>query len=254
MERRKFLAGLGSLAAGSAVAMGTGAFTSTAASRSVSVSVAGDKSANLGLVPGSSPHAHTENGELVLDFDGSRVTGDGLNTNAFIKFNELFEIRNNSSDTVAVWLDDDGDPHVNNGGGTANFIDQVPFEPWEVFWSFSQESQPTYYANSEVGFKKWNDPNQEAPADGRVNDGIGNKLETGIDDDDVLAPVNIDTDKSKSIFNRANRHPAVLTSGDSIKINLQFDVPDIDPSTVTDISGRVILNAFSHDFAEDVQS
>jgi hypothetical protein len=253
MQRRKFIAGLGSLAAAGAAGIGTGAFTSTAAGRQVSVSVAGDKGANLGLVPGSSPHVYTESGQLKLDFDGSQVTGDGLNTNSFTKFNELFEIRNNSSDTIAIWLDDDGQPYVNNGK-TADFMDNIPLKPWQVFWSFSQESQPDYYADSEVGYKKWNNSNQTAPAPGRTEDGLGNDLETGIDDDGVLAPVNIDTNKSASIFNRTAQHPAVLTSGDSIKINLQFDIPDIDPSTITDASGDVVLNAFTHDFAVDMQS
>jgi hypothetical protein len=253
MQRRKFLIGAGSLAAAGAAGLGTGAFTSTAAGRQVSVSVAGDKAAHLGLVPGGSSHAYTDNGELKLDFDGSQATGDGLNRNSFVKFNELFEIRNNSSDTIAVWLDDDGDPYVNNGA-TADFFSQIPLDPWQVFWSFAQQSQPQYYYNSEVGYKKWNDPNQEAPVDGRTQDTLGNDLETGIDDDDVLAPVNIDTNSSSSIFNRTGQHPAVLTSGDSIKINLQFNIDDIDPSTITDASGTVVLNAFTHDFAVDVQS
>jgi len=253
MQRRKFLVGMGSLAAATAGAIGTGAFTSTAANRTVSVSVAGDKGAYLGLVPGGSPHAYTQNGQLELDFDGSQVSGNGLNTNAFTKFNDLFEIRNKSGNTIAVWLDDDGDPYVNNGA-SPTFESNLPFPTYRVFWSFSEDSQPTYYADSEVGYKKWNDPNQDAPTPGRTADTLGNALETGIDDDDVLAPVNIDTNKSDSIFNRVQQHPAVLNSGDSIKINVQFNLDDIDPSTVTNVSGEVVLNAFTHDFAEDVQA
>jgi hypothetical protein len=49
MQRRKFLAGLGSLAAGSVAAMGTGAFTSVSAERNVSVRVADDRQSFLKL-------------------------------------------------------------------------------------------------------------------------------------------------------------------------------------------------------------
>ncbi|WP_143421155.1 hypothetical protein [Halorubrum ezzemoulense] len=252
-NRRKFLAGIGALASGSAAAVGTGAFSSTAANRTVSVSVAGDQSAYLGLEPGDSPHAYTSGDELVLDFDGSEVDGEGLNTNAYTKFNDLFTIRNNGGSTTAIWLDDDGDPYVNNGA-SPTFANNLNIDLWRVFWSFSEDSQPDFYANSEVGYKKWNNPTQTAPAPGRTTDTLGNALEGGIDDDAVLAPVNIDTNKSNSIFNRTAQHPAVLTPGDSIKINVQFNLNDIDPSTVEDVSGSVALNAFSHDFAVDLQS
>ena len=49
MERRKFVVGLGALASGSAAAMGTGAFSSAQAERSVSVTVADDRSGYIEL-------------------------------------------------------------------------------------------------------------------------------------------------------------------------------------------------------------
>jgi len=248
-SRRKFIAGLGALVTGSVGAVGTGAFTSTAAGRDVGVNVAGDQSAYLGLEPGNSDHAYVENGELKLSFDGSQVSGAGVNTNAFIKFNDLFTIRNNSGEKIAVWLDQGGSaaPDINNGAN-ANFVSNVKSNASSsdnitedvFFWSFARGDQPAAY--SPFG-----------------TDEIGNSFETGLDDYSVLAPTNIDTDINSSIFNRAGQHPAVLESGDSLTINFQINTKeesgfDVDPSDLTNASGNVVLNGFSHDFAVDLQS
>ncbi|MGB9932012.1 MULTISPECIES: hypothetical protein [Haloarcula] len=247
MNRRKFLIGAGSLAAGSAAAMGTGAFSSTAAGRSVSVSVAGDQNAYLSIVPGDSPHAYTEGGELVLDFDGSEVSGEGLNTNAFIKFNDLFEIQNNSGNKIALWLDDGAKnaPDVNNGYD-ADFIQQLSGtklnQDWRFFWSFAREDQPAAY-----------DPNG--------SDDLGNEFEYGLDDNGVLAPTNVSAGP-QGIFNRAGKHPAVLESGDNLSINFQINTkasadgnPQApDPSEITDVGGEIVLNGYSKEFAQDLQS
>jgi hypothetical protein len=250
-NRRKFLAGLGALASGSAAAVGTGAFTSTAAGREVSVNVAGDQSAYLGLEAGDSDHAYTENGELKLAFDGSQVSGAGVNTNSFIKFNDLFTIRNNSSETVTIWLDQGGSdaPSINNGA-SANFLSNVQsnasggdIPEYVFFWSFARDDQPPEYTP-------------------RINGGaddLGNPFENGLDDYTVLAPTNIDTDRNESIFNRVGKHPAVLGPGDDLTINFQINTQDqpsinVDPSDLTNASGNVVLNAFSHNFAVDLQS
>jgi len=79
MQRRKFLVGMGSLAAGGAAAMGTGAFTSaTIADRSVSVGVAEDDTSTVALNPGTNPDITIgEDGELELDLTGDE--GEGVN-------------------------------------------------------------------------------------------------------------------------------------------------------------------------------
>ncbi|MFB6082659.1 MAG: DUF1102 domain-containing protein [Halorientalis sp.] len=107
MERRKFLIGAGSLAAGSAAAVGTGAFTSVSAERSVSVAVATDKNAYLGLEP-TDQRASLNNGQLKLDFSSSDVKGatnaEGLNPNSRTTFLDLFEVVNRGEDPVYVGI------------------------------------------------------------------------------------------------------------------------------------------------------
>jgi hypothetical protein len=107
MNRRKYLATLGSLAAGSAATIGTGAFTSVSAERSVNVSVAGDKKAFLGLKPTSEPNgvfASVQGGTLTLDFsETTDVGGSGLGTDSVYEFDDVFRITNQGTQPVYVW-------------------------------------------------------------------------------------------------------------------------------------------------------
>lgn len=82
MKRRKYLATLGTLAAGSAGAIGTGAFTSVSASRSVSVQTAADSNAFLALEAGDSGLVTgTDDGTLEINLDGTAEGADGTGVN-----------------------------------------------------------------------------------------------------------------------------------------------------------------------------
>ena len=107
MERRKFIIGVGALGAGTSAALSTGAFTNVEATRSMTVSTAGDGSAYLRLMPadsqnGSSYASYTEDGTL-------SVTLDELNENATTTVESLFTVQNEGSQTVSVYLDDASD-------------------------------------------------------------------------------------------------------------------------------------------------
>ncbi|WP_455448957.1 hypothetical protein [Natrinema thermotolerans] len=105
MNRRNVLVGLGTIVAGGGAALGTGAFSSVEADRTVSVAVAGDASSALGLDDadsGGTPYTEassTSNGTLELNFDN---LGDssGINLNATTAFNPLFRTVNNGSNAV----------------------------------------------------------------------------------------------------------------------------------------------------------
>ena len=115
MERRKFLIGAGSLAAGAAAATGTGAFSSAKAGRSVDVAVADDASAFLALDQGdnaNSAYTSTSDGELVVEFTGdSTAMGDGVASDSLMTFEDVFKVRNQGTQRVEVGLDevDDGE-------------------------------------------------------------------------------------------------------------------------------------------------
>ena len=91
---------MGSLAAGGAAAIGSGAFDSVSAERDVSVSVVGDGDAYLRMVPDGSQYAsHAPNGTLELGFDQ-------LNTDAQSEFYDVFAIQNQGDKEIALFLDD----------------------------------------------------------------------------------------------------------------------------------------------------
>jgi hypothetical protein len=106
MDRRKFLVGMGSLAAGGAAVMGTGAFTSVKADRSITVQTAGDASAYLKLEPQpSSPNAnaHVEtnpNGTIKINVADTSAGGSGVNKNAYTVIRDLIKITNQGTQGV----------------------------------------------------------------------------------------------------------------------------------------------------------
>ncbi|MFC6785226.1 hypothetical protein ACFQFH_04580 [Halobaculum halobium] len=104
MERRKFMIGVGSLAAGGAAAISTGAFTSVSATRSVSVTVTGDAQAYLSLESQGSRATQAGNGELELDFSSSGNGASGLNPDARTAFLNVFSISNQGEDDVVIGI------------------------------------------------------------------------------------------------------------------------------------------------------
>jgi hypothetical protein len=121
MERRKFLIGTGALASGSAAAVGTGAFTSVEADRSIAIETAGDANAFLSFekaTDGSGnvyPNAQeyveiTGDNTLSLDFtqsDDTAGAASGINKNAKSIFDNLFDIQNNGTQDVVLSVESD---------------------------------------------------------------------------------------------------------------------------------------------------
>ena len=140
MERRKFVVGLGSLAAGGAAAMGTGAVSQfNSGDRTIEAEIVGDQRAYVALQKpdnGLSDDGGTRNGNFVefsgspgkleLDFtsanptsarsgdpqEGNSLGGDGVNPGSTYYFDGTFEIRNLSNNSgggvgeLSVWIDE----------------------------------------------------------------------------------------------------------------------------------------------------
>ena len=115
------LAGLGSLAAGGAAVMGSGAFTSVEADRSISIETAGDANAFLSFEKATdsggdvTPNAEeyvdiTSDDTVSFDFTQSDDTGgnaSGINKNAKTIFDNLIDIRNNGTQDVVLSVESD---------------------------------------------------------------------------------------------------------------------------------------------------
>ena len=126
MQRRKFLLGAGALAASGAAVLGTGAFASVEATRTVGVTVTGDGAAYLGL-EGTSPYASVTNGQLELDFGGNGEGGQGVNIDAVSTFDGVFKMTNNGPNDLDITVDKTG---------LAN-PDRWHFVPKEVYEEYS---------------------------------------------------------------------------------------------------------------------
>ncbi|GAB7014224.1 DUF1102 domain-containing protein [Halolamina salina] len=121
MERRKFIAGLGSLTAAGAAGIGTGAFTSVQADRSLSIQTAGDANAFLSITKAeddngdvyanAQEYVDISNGEVSLDFtqveDTANASASGINKNAKTIFDRLLDVTNNGTQDVEFWIESD---------------------------------------------------------------------------------------------------------------------------------------------------
>jgi hypothetical protein len=150
MQRRKFIAGVGSLAAGAAAVTGTGAFTSVRADRALNVDTAGDASAYLAIHSALSPHAEQTGNTVELQFDGSGgVAGEGLNDNADTFFTDVLRIENRGDDVVRLQVGADSIGTLPDGPMVVSYTDEshdgnapyntTPFasSPAPGFWSNS---------------------------------------------------------------------------------------------------------------------
>jgi hypothetical protein len=119
MDRRKFVLGLGSLAAGGAAAMGTGAFAVDAEDRDANGTIANDADAYLSLEGGQYSTTSTSDGELDINLDR-------LNNDARTVLEDVFYIRNTGNGTVSLQITNitgtqgetvNGAPVTSGGGG-----------------------------------------------------------------------------------------------------------------------------------------
>ena len=109
MNRRNVLAGLGTIVAGGGAVLGTGAFSSVEASRTVTVTTAGDSSAYLGIsVTGDYAVDGDTNDAVKIDLGDSSSTSDGFNDDAITTVNGILTLSNNAADgnQITVGFDD----------------------------------------------------------------------------------------------------------------------------------------------------
>jgi hypothetical protein len=128
VNRRKFLIGAGSFAAATAGAIGTGAFNNVQAEgREVSVNVANDGNALLGLDPSTGLYSELAsldgNGQITVDVSGMNTAANGVNPDAGTYLFDIFRVRNQGKEPAIVYVDPDSvaPGNVTNTGG--DYID-----------------------------------------------------------------------------------------------------------------------------------
>jgi len=140
--------GTGATAAGGASLLGSGAFTSVAAEREISVAVADDTDAFLRLAPcPDSPnggYVDNSNGQLSIDLSGENSnddpSGSGVNTNALSRFDSVFEIANQGTQDVCVDFAVEV-PRIPDGANVPEGYDFGPGDPAVVFYRGSDRGR-----------------------------------------------------------------------------------------------------------------
>jgi hypothetical protein len=195
--------GLGGLVAGGGALVGSGAFTSVQASRTVSVETADDSGAFLSLEPTTDP-----NGQEFADGSGDTIEitiGDtsGVNLNAVTHIDNVFQVTNNGTQPVVLYFEER--PGSTNPDGNAIDVGARTDE----------------LAASSVG-----------PGDQPTSNGIV--------DTDVVDLSGPDAPDSGAGYGDLG---VLLGIGDTIKIGFYIDTSDDDLNTGLDESGQSNVGA-----------
>lgn len=118
MNRRNFLIGVGGTALGGAALIGSSAFSRVESHRAVSVAVATDANAYLGLLPGESrngdnyveedDHGHIEIEIGEIPDTENPIGGSGVNSNSLTFFDNLLKICNQGKQEAGFFIDTEG--------------------------------------------------------------------------------------------------------------------------------------------------
>jgi len=219
MQRRKFIIGMGSIAAGGAVATGSGAFSRTSAERSVTIQATGDAVANLGLKATSKYAEYNGNDVLELKFDQ-------LNANADVEITDVFTIRNQGTDPVGIFLDEGSQSYAFQGG---NGPAEQPSKAG---------SDGMYNQLADEGFNQngWYDDDNST--------------------EDINGPKALPSAYRNSPSNSTNRpsldptqYDHVLGVGESLSPDWYiFDTPE--NPTDLNVSGKLVILAYSQDYVD----
>ena len=173
MKRRNVVLGLGGLIAGGGALIGTGAFDTVEAERTVSVETAGDADAFLGLedARGDGEYVEADNGTIQINLDGNTEGAEGLNQNADTTFRELVEVTNQGTQTVETINLEMFTPDGENTGADNDVGDQTFWFPIDEVEGGGQD----LIGNNDDILGQGDTPDQLAPGDA-INFGIEVRL------------------------------------------------------------------------------
>jgi len=173
MNRRNVIIGMGGLAVGGGALVGTGAFDTVEAERTVSVETAGDADAFLALEAAreDGEYVEEEDGTIRINLDGNDQGAGGLNQNADTTLRELVEVTNQGTQTVETINLEMFTPGGENTGADNDVGDQTFWFPID---EVDGEGQDLIGNNDDI-LGQSDTPDQLAPGDA-INFGIEVRL------------------------------------------------------------------------------
>ena len=238
MERRKFVVGLGALAAGTSAAVGSGAFTAAELSgREAEISIVDDTDGLIGLEAGSSELVNDEGGagenQLAIDFDVDGA-GDGVNPNSTYQVGGL-------GGAVGDLTVIPGSPSVSPNADEVAIDKETDIE--EEF-AFELRNQ----SGSDQAVELTYEANEDFPADTVVYMvSYTSDLDSIDEQRSALSAAATPDDREASILyaNDAD-FSEDLGPGAAVQVSIIVDVGDVDMGE-TDLGGELIVRAGSHD-------
>jgi hypothetical protein len=157
MRRRKYIAAMGSLAAGGAAALGTGAVETISTDRGLSVDVAGDASAYLGILPNDqSQFVQVGNNSKLVSLDfatNSGNNGQGVNNEGSTEARPAFTLRNQGNREMYVAINNPlRNPDISNSeNNTTGFTGGGVTVPAGIDFQFAVSTTEPGFTSQEVG-------------------------------------------------------------------------------------------------------
>jgi hypothetical protein len=157
MQRRKYLAALGSLAAGGATLVGTGAVETISTDRQLAVDVAGDASAYLGINANDDSqfvNVGSNNKLISLDFStDSSNGGTGVNNEGSTEVRPAFHLSNQSDRALYVAVNNplQNDDISTTQNNTTGFTGGGVSVPAGIDFQFAASTAAPQFNSNEVG-------------------------------------------------------------------------------------------------------
>ncbi|MFT4923403.1 MAG: hypothetical protein ACI8XM_002629 [Haloarculaceae archaeon] len=253
VKRRKMLIGMGSLAAGSAAAVGSGAFTSALITRDADVTVANDKSAYIQLEKGGArgvgDKVGHENGELYIDL-GRNASGSGVNDDARYQLGAMNDSATGDGISFESLYDSDsapaaagsGAPWVPSNNGTDQSAFVVRNRSGQVLDIRIGLNTSTANTNATVYLQgaatKIDGASQGDPS---TVDGAEAVRTSVLDLDDPTQGQNNAVEALS--FNNDNDPDEAIPPGESVYVSLQVDTRGGETSDGTSLSEELVVGA-----------
>lgn len=222
MERRKFIAGLGSLTAAGAAGIGTGAFSAMSADRQANVNVVSDNDALISLTPEDEDGVvyTTDNpGELAIDFSGQNGdSGVNVNSRYIVGSFHHTQVGSGPNDVDAAHVFD------SNDGGNGGTIHSTTMSSWG--YAFKIENSSTEARDITLTYEA-----DQSEVDGYLGFGLerpwGQRASIEIEGTQVVDSAEI-TD---------------LPPGQAIYVSFVVSTINVDDYTTEDLSGTLNVSA-----------
>jgi len=259
MQRRNLLIGMGSLAAGGAAAMGTGAFTSAVIPRTADVSVANDSNAFIQLEAGGARGVgerigQNDSGELYIDLDKG-ADGKGVNDQAQYQLGamndsatgdeiEFDSIYDSDSTPKAVG---DGEPWVSasNSDNDGEPVDQSAFVIHNESGQTLDLQIGLNSASESPGATLYLQGKATAIDSGGNDSQLDGATQTRTTDLDLSDPTESQDDEEEALSfnNDGEGADEAIPAGESVYVSFQIDTTEADTGNGVSLAEELTISA-----------